>query len=350
MSAKVDITKEQRAKANAAKVEAAQDLLASEVENLRSGEDWQRYLELQAKFHHYSPGNAVLIAVQHEQAYQAGTVDDPNPGLVAGYRAWQALGRQVEAGQKGYVVLAPLRFSGRQATGADGAKRQLRRGEEPRPGETVEATSGIRGWTTEHVWSVHQTSGRPLPEAPMPELLAGQAPPGLAAFVTAMLAERGFRVEHDASAREIGGANGVTTWGEHLVAVRTDMDEAAQAKTLVHELGHVLLHDPASPGSNLSRSHKEVEAESVAFIVCQAHGMASDGYSFPYVAHWAGPDAAKAITATQSRVSKAARQVLDASPLLHSSGGRPPSPPENLPEASSLLEAGARPAMTLEVA
>ncbi len=348
MRAKTGFTKEQQAQANAAKVEAAQALLASEVEKLQSGEDWQRYLELQAKFHHYSPGNALLIAVQHEQAYQAGKVTDPNPGLVAGYRAWQALGRQVEAGQKGYVVLAPLRFAGRQATGADGAKRQLRRGEEPRPGETVEATSGIRGWTTEHVWSVYQTSGAPLAEPVLPELLAGRAPPGLAAFVTAMLAERGYRVEHVASAREIAGANGVTTWGEHLVQVRADMDEAAQAKTLAHELGHVLLHDPASPGSNLSRSHKEVEAESVAFIVCQAHGMGSAGYSFPYVAHWAGPDAAKAITATQSRVSKAARQVLDASPLLHSSGGRPPAPAAGLePEVRPGI---ARPAMTLEVA
>jgi hypothetical protein len=241
-------------------------------------------------------------------------------------------------------VLAPVTYSSREAVDEAGNKRALRRGEEPHVGEKVERAGGIRGWTTEHVWSVQQTSGAPLPEVPAPELLAGQAPPGLANFVTAVLAERGFQVEHVASAREIDGANGVTTWAAKLVQVRGDMDESAQVKTLAHELGHVLLHDPASQGSNLSRSQKEVEAESVAFVVCRAHGMTSNGYSFPYIANWAGEDAANAVMATQSRVAKATKQVLDASPLLHSSGGRPPVPsPE--PEVPA-----AGPSMTLEVA
>jgi hypothetical protein len=347
MSVKVHLTKEQQQAANAAKVKEAQALLASEVEKLVSGEDWQRYLELQARLHHYSPRNAMLIAVQHEAAYRDGRVAEPDPGLVAGYRAWQALGRQVEKGQKGYVVLAPVTYSSREAVNEAGNKRPLHRGEEPRVGEKVEQANGIRGWKTEHVWSVQQTSGAPLPEVPAPELLAGQAPPGLANFVTAVLAERGFRVEQVASAASIGGANGVTTWAEKLVQVRGDMDESAQVKTLAHELGHVLLHDPASQGSNLSRSQKEVEAESVAFVVCRAHGVSSDGYSFSYVANWAGEDAAKAVMATQSRVAKAAKQVLDASPLLHSSGGRPPVPS---PEPEVPAAGPTSPAMTLEVA
>lgn len=339
--------RDDRAGRNGEKVEAAQALLAEEVAKLVSGEDWQRHLELQARFHRYSARNAMLIAAQHEQAYREERVDDPDPGLVAGYRAWQALGRQVGKGQKGYVVLAPVKFQSRQAVDEAGNKRALRRGEEPRPGENVERAGGIRGWTTEHVWSQHQTSGQPLPAPVMPELLAGQAPPGLIESVTAMLAERGYSVEHVASARELGGANGATTPSQKLVQVRGDMDEAARAKTLVHELAHVLLHDPSSPGADLSRAHKEVEAESVAFVVCRAHGMASEGYSFPYVAHWAGEDAAKAVAATQGRVGKAARQVLDASPVMHSSGGRPPVP---VPEVGEPAVVPAGPGMTLEVA
>jgi hypothetical protein len=341
------MTRNDRAERNAEKVEAAQAILASEVAKLQSGEDWQRHLELQARFHRYSARNAVLIAVQHERAYKEGQVSDPNPGLVAGYRAWQALGRQVEKGQKGYIVLAPVKFQSRQAVDEAGNKRALRRGEEPRPGESVEQAAGIRGWTIEHVWSVHQTSGQPLPAPVMPELLAGQAPPGLIGSVTAMLAERGYRVEHVASAREIDGANGTTTPGQKLVQVRGDMDPAAQAKTLVHELAHVLLHDPSSVGASLSRSHKEVEAESVAYVVCRAHGMASDGYSFPYVAHWAGEDAVKAVAATQARVGRAARQIIDESPVLHSSGGRPSAP---TPEPGEPATMPAGPGMTLEVA
>ncbi len=346
-ASQVHLTKEQLAQAREGKVREAQAVLAAEVAKLRSGEDWQRYLELTSRFHKYSPGNALLIVSQHEKAYRERRVPDPDPGLVAGYRAWQALGRQVEKGQKGYVVLAPLRFAGRRAVDSEGNKRSLRRDEAPKPGEQVEQVGGIRGWTVEHVWSVHQTSGAPLPEAPMPKLLVGQAPPGLVESATALLGKHGYRIEYVADARAIGGANGTTTPSEKLVRVRSDMDEAARAKTLVHELAHVLLH-AEGPERDMPRHRKEVEAESVAYVVCRAHGMDSNGYSFPYVAHWAGDDVTKEVQATQARVGKAARQILDASTAEHGLGGRPPAPAV-APEAPATLPVP-EPGLSMEVA
>jgi len=78
---------------------------------------------------------------------------------------------------------------------------------------------------------------------------------------------------------------------------------------------------------------KEVEAESVAFVVAAAHGMATDAYSFPYVAGWAGEHGPAVVRATQARVAQAARVIVEASPAVHMSGGRPPGVPTMGPAA-----------------
>ena len=83
------------------KLEAALETLAEEVAKLRSGEDWQRFLSLQAALHAYSPNNVMLIVVQHALAFAQGMVGSPDPGYVAGFHTWRALGRSVERGQHG---------------------------------------------------------------------------------------------------------------------------------------------------------------------------------------------------------------------------------------------------------
>jgi hypothetical protein len=138
-----------------------------------------------------------------------------------------------------------------------------------------------------------------------------------------LIEARGFDVDTVANAGAIAGANGVTRWDSRTVLVRADMDDAAIVKTLIHEAAHVLLH-AGPPGQFLPRPLKEVEAESVAYVVASTHGMATGDYSFPYVAAWAGADGAKAIQATQARVATAARLVIEASPASHGLGGRPP--------------------------
>jgi len=101
------------------------------------------------------------------------------------------------------------------------------------------------------------------------------------------------------------------------------------------EAGHVLLHE-GPPGQFLPRPLKEVEAESVAYIVSAAHGMATGSYSWPYVSVWAGEVGARALLLTQDRVSRAARSILDASPAPHGTGGRAPG------AEAALLAAGQR--------
>jgi len=326
--------KEERQVAMAAKVAAAQAILEAEVIKLCSGEDWLNYLAFAAKLHAYSPNNAQLITIQHARAFEEGRVADPSPGFVAGFNAWKALGRQVEKGQKGYAILAPVRYTRRTAASADGEVRSLRRDESPAPGETEQTRQVLGGFKVEYVFSQSQTTGAELPEPPMPKLLKGEAPSGLGESVMTLVGERGFTVEAAVSLAELKGANGVTDLGSHTIRIRADMDDAAMVKTMIHEAAHVLLHENA-PGSLLDRSRQEVEAESVAFIVTAAHGMPSDDYSFPYVAIWAGADPVKAIAQTQARVSQAAKIILEASPALHTTGGKVPGLEQALARAGA---------------
>ncbi len=307
----------------AGKVAAAQELLAEQVAALRTGEDWQRFLAFQAKLHQYSPNNVLLIDVQHAQAHAAGLVDAPEPTYVAGFQMWKALGRSVTKGQHGYAILAPLAGHRRVAVDAAGQSRPLGAGEIARPGENEERQRLVRGFKVSHVFDVSQTTGQPIPEPTRPQLLRGEAPVGLGAAVLTLIEDRGFSVSTVADAEAIAGANGQTSWADRTVVVREDMDDAAMVKTLVHEAAHVLLHE-GPPGQFLPRPLKEVEAESVAFVVASAHGMATDDYSFPYVAGWAGDDPVAAIQTTQRRVAHAARTILEASPAEHGLGGKVP--------------------------
>jgi hypothetical protein len=317
------VTPEDRQKRVEARLAVAQETLAAEVAALRSGEDWKRFLDFQARLHTYSPNNVLLIAAQHAQAFREGCVGSPDPGWVAGFQTWRALGRGVDRGQHGYMVLAPCHYERRVAVDPTGNVRPIGRHDSVGEGERLESRRVLAGFRVEYVFSVHQTSGAELPVPPMPVLLSGEAPAGLGAAVVGLIESHGFSVGSVAGAEVIGGANGVTSWDDRSVLVRADIDDAAVVKTLIHEAAHVLLHE-AAPARLLPRSVIEVEAESVAYVVASVHGMATDGYSFPYVAVWAGEAGADAVKATQARVARAARVIIDVSPALHSEGGRPP--------------------------
>ncbi len=325
------LSKEEWAKRGAAKLAQAQDTLETEVRALQSGEDWRAYLAFQARLHTYSPNNVMLIAAQHAAAYSEKRVASPEATYVAGFNTWRALGRSVDKGQHGYAVLAPCRYKREVAVDHDGNARRLSIGEVPAEGETVRRQNVLAGFRIEHVFDVSQTSGAEVPEPVRPKLLEGEAPKGLGASVLAVIEESGYRFDTVASAAAIGGANGQTDWRRKIVLVRSDMDEAAMVKTLIHEAAHVLLHT-SPPGMYLPRPTKEVEAESVAYVVAFSHDMSTGDYSFPYVATWAGDTGAKAVQATQLRVAKAARQIIAASTASHSTGGK-------VPGAGAVIEA-----------
>lgn len=310
-----------------AKLDELHECLTGAVERLVTGEDWADALRFAARFRSRSFNNVLLIWEQHQAAFEQGGVPEPFPTYVAGYRQWQQLGRQVEKGQAGYQILAPVTGRFASANPADPASwYRLGRGEKPKPGEVVR--SKMVGVRPAYVWDVSQTAGDPIPDTPSPVLLVGEAPAGLREGLSGQVRADGFELLWVPHEGMIDGANGRTDFEAKTVAVRENMDPAAQVKTLAHELAHVLMHDPDAEDARQHRGIAEVEAESVALMVGAAHGMDTTEYTIPYVAGWAtrvdGKEPVEVVQATGKRVRKTAAGILDQLDTTQVPDGTPP--------------------------
>ncbi|MEU4360401.1 ArdC-like ssDNA-binding domain-containing protein [Promicromonospora sp. NPDC023987] len=306
-------TLEQKIADRKAKVDALHEKLTGAVEQLVTGDDWRRAIQFAARFRSRSFNNTLLIWVQHSIAHAEGRVPDPFPSFVAGFKQWHALGRHVDKGQAGYQIFAPVtaRMAGRDDDPI--SWHRLERDEKPAPGEVVR--SRMVGVRPTYVWPLSMTSGKDIPLPPAPQLLRGQAPGGLWDGVVEIIQAKGFRVLDAPDAAYLDGANGMTHWIKKTVHVRADMEPAARAKTLLHEAGHVLLHDRENADAVVHRGVAEVEAESVALMVADAHGMDTTDYTIPYVSTWAsrvqGQDPVTTVQQTAARVRSAALTILD---------------------------------------
>jgi len=260
------------------KLATAHDELVRAVEALVSGEDWAAMLEMAARFHRYSSANVLLILSQC-----------PGASRCAGYRTWQGLGRQVRRGEKGIGILAPVI--------------RRRRGEPEAETERI-----LAGFRVVFVFDYAQTEGEPLPDV-APVALTGEAPERLWEALGAQVEAAGFELTRG----DCGPANGVTDYMARRVTVSDCLEPAQAAKTVCHELAHALLHDGTEYAAGC-RGLVEVEAESVAFLVCRAAGLDASAYTFPYVASWAQGET-KVVLAAAERAIRTARAILAAAGL-----------------------------------
>jgi hypothetical protein len=259
--------------------------LQSSLAELVTGEQWQRYLSVQARFHSYSFWNTVAILRAR-----------PDASRLAGFQQWRHLGRQVRKGEHGIAILAPI-------------VRTIEQAEPDDAGGTAEDARRCVGFKVVYVFDVAQTDGDPLPDIPAPATMTGDGPVWLWSTLAQQIAGAGFHVERGPLPEPWSDANGITLVEDRRVIVRHDLPDAQALKTCAHELAHVLLHTDESCA--LPRAVREVEAESVAFIVCSAGGgMDTGGYTLPYVAHWSNGDTAL-VAATGERVAACARAILD---------------------------------------
>jgi len=280
------------------KLAALHEQISDGVAALVESQGWRAMLDTAAKFHTYRLGNLLLIGAQAPQATR-----------VAGFRSWQSLGRQVRKGERGIAILAPCTYRPKAADRADSAAPA---GLEPATscsgGVAPDAGSGrqVRGFRVVHVFDLAQTEGAPLPEV-APTLLVGQAPAGLWDALEGQVLAHGYTVHRG----DTGLANGWTDPTSRTVRVSGDVDDAQAVKTLIHELGHLEAgHVGDLPTYATCRGRCEVEAESIAYVVAAAHGLDAGGYSFAYVAGWAGGDLTCVRQAAET-VTKAARAILD---------------------------------------
>ncbi len=261
-------TEAQREAADRARRETVEQLhqqLAESIALLDEKDAWQRWLGMAAKLHRYSFNNVALTMLQM-----------PEATMIAGYRAWQVMGHQVRRGEKAIKILGPVtrrvelvdRVTGEPIRDAEGRMQYVRKMVGVRPVSVFDASQ----------------VDPPVQTPPQPTLLRGQAPPGLWDSLAGFVAAEGFRLTRG----DCGGANGLTDYTGREVRVRADVDDAQAVKSLIHELAHVLIRpEPGEPYVGACRGRREVEAESVAYVVAAAHQLDTSQYTFNYVAGWA---------------------------------------------------------------
>ncbi|GAB2679267.1 hypothetical protein [Kribbella swartbergensis] len=274
---------------------SAEDLhqvLEAEVRKLRTGADWTRWLDAAALFPRFGFGNVVLINLQMPQA-----------NWVARAHAWEKLGRRVMK-QHAIRILEPVRSQTAMGAALEAASARL--------GHVQRHVIGFRVGT---VYDVTDTVGPPvqLPRPPAPARRA--VPEGLWGALLREASADGFTVD----VRPTGDASeGFTDYDARQIVVADHLDDFTAVARLAHEVGHMRLHsaeDVTGSGSVVCRGVREVEAESVAYIVLTHHGLSIEASSFDYVASWAAlvdpHEPESVIKATGARVVNAARQLID---------------------------------------
>lgn len=251
--------------------------LTAGIAELTSSDAWRSWLEVQGRFHQYSFGNCLLILRQRREATR-----------VAGFHSWRKLGRTVRRAETGIWILAPVTRR---------AERESEDGQEQSPARML---SGFRPVA---VFDIAQTEGEPLPDG-QAQRLRGCAPERTYEALVDVAERIGYAVQQD---HLPGGRNGDCAFELRRIRVELSNDSAQQVKTLAHELAHAILHEHCT-----DRALAELEAESVAYVVCNRLGLDTDAYSFGYVAGWAGggEQAIAAIKLAAGRIQHTAAEIL----------------------------------------
>lgn len=215
------------------------------------------YLQTMSRFHNYSARNILLIRQQM-----------PSATKVAGYKTWQEVGRQVNAGEKGIRILCP------KVTYVE-----VETEETDENGKNIIERQPVTRFIPVSVFDVSQTTGRELPA--LATELTGDVP-GFDRLFAAITGISEYRIVTD----DIGEtAKGLCDHAIRTIFIRSGMSQAQTLKTAVHELFHSRMHGDIF--DDKPRSQKEIEAESAAYVVCSHFGLDTSDYSFGYVASWA---------------------------------------------------------------
>ena len=261
----------------AEKLKEITDRLEQGITELFDSERYKEYLQVMSKFHNYSFNNTLLIAMQK-----------PDASLIAGFNAWKNnFGRNVMRGEKGIRILAPSPYKIRQEVEK----------KDPQTGKTVIGKDGkpvtetkeiqIPAYKVVAVFDVSQTEGRELPSLSANELTGDveKYEDFFSALEKTSPVPMGFeKIE--------GSAHGYYHLEEKRIAIDEGMSELQNLKTAIHEIAHAKLHDidlnapQEVQGERPDRRTREVQAESIAYTVCQHYGLDTSDYSFGYVAGW----------------------------------------------------------------
>ena len=257
------------------KTKLAFEMIEQGVKDVYSSESFKRYLSCLSKFHSYSLNNTLLILAQK-----------PDASLVAGYRTWQTnFNRHVDKGEKGLVILAPVTYKEEKLMNKVDENGTVLLDESGSPIQEQRSVNVTRFKTTS-VFDISQTSGDPLPS--LIHDLTGSSNE-IKAMIQTIESVCTIPIEFKTETEDLNlmtGAKGYYSPKNNKIVVNTDLEDLQTAKTLIHEYSHSLLHKQ----TNKDQSQREIEAESLAFVLCDHFGLDTSEYSFGYIASYANKD------------------------------------------------------------
>ena len=286
----------------AEKLKEITDRLEQGITELFDSERYKEYLRVMSKFHNYSFNNTLLIAMQK-----------PDASLVAGFSSWKNnFGRNVMKGQKGIKIIAPSPYKVKQEMKKiDPHTQQPIIGKDGKP-VTEEKEITIPAYKVVSVFDVSQTEGRELPDIAVDELTGDvdRYKDFFAALEKTSPVPIGFeKIE--------GGAHGYYHLEDKRIAINEGMSELQTLKTAIHEIAHAKLHDidlnapKDEQQPRVDRRTREVEAESVAYTVCQHYGLDTSDYSFGYVAGWSSGRELAELKSSLETIRSAAAEIIN---------------------------------------
>jgi len=280
------------------RVQELTDKLEQGLQDLFNSNSYCNYLRTMSKFHNYSFNNTLLIAMQK-----------PDATLVAGYKAWQKnFERHVNKGEKAIRILAPAPYKIKEERDKiDPVTQELLLDKDGNPQkEEVEIT--IPAFRAVSVFDVAQTDGKPIPELAAKELLSDVE--GYQDMIRAVEAISPVPIELEEIA---GDSKGYYDREAKRIAVQENMSESQTLKTMIHEVVHSKLHSKEveqDEQMKKDRNTKEVEAESIAYTVCQHFGIDTSDYSFGYIAGWSSGRDTKELRSSMDTIRRTASELI----------------------------------------
>lgn len=271
------------------------DKLEKGVKDVFQSDKYKQFLNVMAKFPRYSVNNTMLIMMQR-----------PDAQLCQSFTGWKQMGRYVKKGEKGISILAPAPYKiEREQTKLDEKGRPVFDADGEPVKEKVEVT--IRAFKVVKTFDLSQTDGKELPTIGPSELVGNIE--GYPKLLQALQEISPVPVSFELID---GDAKGFYHLEDKTIVVQDGMSEVQTIKTLLHEMAHEKLHDKDNvpEAKDISRNGKEVEAESVAYIVCQHYGINTSDYSFSYVAGWSEGKETPELKASLDKIRQTASEFI----------------------------------------
>lgn len=259
-------------------MEELTQMLQTGLEEYATSEKYRDLLRVMSLFHNYSANNCLLIALQC-----------PHASYVAGYTSWRNnFHRQVKKGEKAIRIISPVRYK--------------KKNEEDEEEERI----GFKSASVFDISSTYQIPDMEPVQIGVSDLQGHieNYKDFLHAFQSVSPVPVDFRLFD-------GDARGYYSDAEKIIVVQDGMTERQSVKTLIHEIAHAMLHTKEQlQECKKDRKQKELEAESVAYIVCEHYGFDSEDYSFPYIVGWGGTGFQDILKESMTVIQKTADQII----------------------------------------